>query len=59
VSDGHSWLNNWPVKGRTNHALLFDRQLRAKRSWQSVIQAAQPRVGKSGGSAAPKLAGPR
>jgi endo-1,4-beta-xylanase len=59
VSDGHSWLNNWPVKGRTNHALLFDRQLRAKRSWQSVIQAARPRAGQSGGSAAPKFAGPR
>ena len=27
VSDGYSWLNNWPVKGRTNYALLFDRQL--------------------------------
>jgi endo-1,4-beta-xylanase len=40
VSDAHSWLNNWPVKGRTNYALLFDRELRAKRSWQSVIQAA-------------------
>jgi endo-1,4-beta-xylanase len=40
VSDAHSWLNNWPVRGRTNYALLFDRELRAKRSWQSVIQAA-------------------
>jgi endo-1,4-beta-xylanase len=40
VSDGHSWLNNWPVRGRTNYALLFDRELRAKRAWQSVIQAA-------------------
>lgn len=42
VSDGHSWLNNWPVRGRTNHALLFDRQLRPKLAWQSVIQAAAP-----------------
>jgi endo-1,4-beta-xylanase len=25
VSDGDSWLNNWPMKGRTNHPLLFDR----------------------------------
>jgi len=40
VSDGYSWLNNWPVKGRTNYALLFDRQLRAKQSWQRVIEAA-------------------
>jgi endo-1,4-beta-xylanase len=42
LSDRHSWLNNWPVRGRTNYALLFDRQLRAKRSWQSVIEAAGP-----------------
>jgi endo-1,4-beta-xylanase len=40
VSDGYSWLNNWPVKGRTNYALLFDRQLRPKQSWQRVIEAA-------------------
>jgi endo-1,4-beta-xylanase len=42
VSDAHSWLNDWPVKGRTNYALLFDRQLRPKRAWQSTIQAAAP-----------------
>jgi endo-1,4-beta-xylanase len=41
VSDGHSWLNNWPVRGRTNYAQLFDRQLRPKRSWQRVIAAAR------------------
>jgi endo-1,4-beta-xylanase len=40
VSDGYSWLNNWPVNGRTNYALLFDRQLRAKQNWQKVIEAA-------------------
>src|SRR5689334_11229110 len=26
VSDGDSWLNNWPMKGRTNYPLLFDRK---------------------------------
>lgn len=25
MHDGRSWLNNWPVRGRTNYALLFDR----------------------------------
>jgi endo-1,4-beta-xylanase len=40
VSDGHSWLNNWPVNGRTNYALLFDRELRPKTAWQAVIDAA-------------------
>ncbi len=27
VDDGQSWLNNFPVRGRTNYALLFDRKL--------------------------------
>jgi endo-1,4-beta-xylanase len=40
VSDGSSWLNNWPVNGRTNYALLFNRQLQPKQSWQKVIEAA-------------------
>jgi hypothetical protein len=40
VSDGHSWLNNWPVNGRTNYALLFDRELRPKTAWQAVSDAA-------------------
>lgn len=40
VSDGHSWLNNWPVRGRTNYALLFNRQLQPKSAWQRVIEAA-------------------
>jgi endo-1,4-beta-xylanase len=26
VTDGDSWLNGWPVAGRTNYPLLFDRQ---------------------------------
>lgn len=40
VSDAYSWLNNSPVPQRTNYALLFDRQLRPKLSWQRVIEAA-------------------
>jgi endo-1,4-beta-xylanase len=43
VSDKYSWLNVWPVRGRTNYALLFDRELRAKQSWQRVIEAADHR----------------
>lgn len=30
VGDYDSWLNNFPVRGRTNYPLLFDRQLKAK-----------------------------
>jgi endo-1,4-beta-xylanase len=40
VSDKSSWLNNWPVKGRTNYALIFDRELRPKQSWRRVIEVA-------------------
>ena len=30
VTDGDSWLNNWPVFGRKDYPLLFDRQYQAK-----------------------------
>jgi len=30
LTDGDSWLNNWPMPGRTNYPLLFDRQYMAK-----------------------------
>ncbi|HEY3862680.1 MAG TPA: endo-1,4-beta-xylanase [Verrucomicrobiae bacterium] len=37
VEDGGSWLNDWPVRGRTDYPLLFDRQGRAKPAFDSVI----------------------
>lgn len=30
VTDGTSWLNNWPVPGRTNYPLFFDRKGKTK-----------------------------
>ena len=39
--DGRSWLNNFPVRGRTNHALLFDRQLQNKPSHGAVLEVLQ------------------
>ena len=43
VNDKYSWLNNFPVNGRTNYALLFDRNYRPKTSYMRVIeQAAGP-----------------
>ena len=38
--DGRSWLNDYPVKGRTNHPLLFDRDLQPKPAFDAVIRAA-------------------
>ncbi|MEL7146214.1 MAG: endo-1,4-beta-xylanase [Bacteroidota bacterium] len=37
VNDGHSWLNNWPIEGRTNYPLLFDRQYAIKPAYERVI----------------------
>src|SRR5262245_37325885 len=37
VADGDSWLNNWPMKGRTNYPLLFDRLGRPKPALAAVI----------------------
>ena len=37
VHDGQSWLNNWPVRGRTNYPLLFDRSLAPKPAFHKVI----------------------
>ena len=37
VHDGQSWLNDYPIKGRTNYPLLFDRKLQPKPAYKSVI----------------------
>ena len=39
VADGDSWLNNWPMKGRTNYPLLFDRSGRPKLALDAIISA--------------------
>jgi endo-1,4-beta-xylanase len=41
VTDGNSWLNNWPVRGRTSYPLLFDRQARPKPAFDAVIGSAE------------------
>jgi len=41
VTDASSWLNNWPVRGRTNYPLLFDREGRPKPAFDAVIKAAR------------------
>ena len=45
VADGDSWLNNWPVRGRTNYPLLFDRQHRPKPAFDAVIGVPQRAAG--------------
>ena len=40
VTDANSWLNNWPVHGRTSYPLLFDRAGKPKLAYLSVIKTA-------------------
>ena len=47
VTDGGSWLNNFPTRGRTNYPLLFDRKGNPKPAFDSVV-----RVGRSASRAA-------
>jgi endo-1,4-beta-xylanase len=40
VTDADSWLNHFPIRGRTNHPLLFDRAARPKPALEAVTAAA-------------------
>jgi endo-1,4-beta-xylanase len=44
VTDNNSWKNDWPVKGRTNYPLLFDRTGQPKPAYNAVIEAAPKKV---------------
>ncbi|HEY5806649.1 MAG TPA: endo-1,4-beta-xylanase [Povalibacter sp.] len=35
--DGESWKNDFPVRGRTNYPLLFNRQLQPKAAYEGLI----------------------
>ena len=41
VADGDSWLNKWPVEGRTAYPLLFDRAGKSKPAFLGVMKAAR------------------
>jgi endo-1,4-beta-xylanase len=38
LHDGKSWLNNWPVRGRTNYALIFDREMKLKNGFMEGLE---------------------
>jgi endo-1,4-beta-xylanase len=40
VNDGDSWLNNWPIRGRTSYPLLFDRNNQPKPAFDAVLKQA-------------------
>jgi endo-1,4-beta-xylanase len=37
VSDRYSWLDNFPVRNRKDHPLLFDAALQRKRAYEAVV----------------------
>lgn len=41
VTDGDSWLNNWPIAGRTSYPLLFDRTYQPKPAFEAVVQTVE------------------
>lgn len=41
VHDAHSWRNNWPIRGRTDYPLLFDRHCQPKPAFDAVIKVVQ------------------
>jgi endo-1,4-beta-xylanase len=38
ISDRHSWLDNFPVPGRKDYPLLFDKDLKPKKAYWEVIK---------------------
>jgi len=37
ISDRHSWLDNFPVRGRKDYPLLFDKDLKPKKAYWQVV----------------------
>ena len=37
LSDASTWRNNWPMQGRTDHPVLFDRQNQPKDAYQALM----------------------
>ena len=37
VNDGNSWKNGFPVRGRTNYPLLFDRDNKRKKAYDAIM----------------------
>ena len=48
VADGDSWLNNWPMKGRTNYPLLFDRLGQPKPALTAIMSTSSANTNAEG-----------
>ncbi len=40
VTDGDSWKNNWPIRGRTNYPLVLDREGNPKPAYHAIVKLA-------------------
>jgi endo-1,4-beta-xylanase len=38
ITDRHTWLDDWPVRGRKDHPLLFDESLQPKTAFWQVVR---------------------
>ena len=45
LDDAQSWLNDFPIAGRTNHPLLFDRKLKPKPAFFAVFPKGRATAG--------------
>ncbi|MBN2215207.1 MAG: endo-1,4-beta-xylanase [Bacteroidales bacterium] len=41
LHDGYSWKNNWPIRGRSVHPLLFDKNYQPKPAYYAVMETAK------------------
>lgn len=46
IYDGSTWLNNWPIEGRTNYPMLFDRDYAKKEAYHRVMKLKEREEGK-------------
>ncbi len=47
VNDAASWLNDFPMRGRVNHPLLWDRQNQPKPAFDAVVKVLQAKTQRS------------
>ena len=50
TNDANSWRNDFPIKGRTDYATLFDRQNKPKAFVKDIIDLVKPQCCKEDNS---------